>query len=117
MATIMIAVTTVGANGSATGNATASEVREGFLTKVCVPDLANTADLTIAEEQPDGTYVTIWAKTNITGQVYPVLLTAYQGDGSDAGQKASYHVTGRLKATLAEDDAGTRKVIFGIVPL
>lgn len=117
MATIMIAVTTVGSAGSATGNAAAAEVREGFLTKICVPNLENTADLTVEEEQPDGTYVTIWTKNDITGQVYPVHITTYSEAGADSGQKAFYHVTGRLKATLAQDDAGTRKVVFGIVPL
>lgn len=117
MPVISIDVTTVGTAGNATGYAAANVVKEGFWTKLVLPDLANTADITIAEEQPDGTFVTIWAKANVTAQVYPVQLTSYGDAGADSGQKVFYHVTGRLKVTIEQADAGTWQVVFGLIPV
>lgn len=120
MSSVQIPVTTTGSNGSATGNATAEKLIEGMLTSIRVQSsgVPTTSDITIAEEQPDGNYINVVVLTNVASQVrLDIQVPTYGAAGAATGQYAYPHITGKLKATIAQANAATINVILGIIPI
>jgi hypothetical protein len=112
-----IPVTLSGVNGSATGNNTAGYDVEGMITHFVIPDLADTSDVTISEQQENGDYVAVLTFSNVTARRYDTQVTTYDEAGADSGQKAYPHITGRLKVTIEGSNAGTVNVGIGIITI
>ncbi len=112
---ITLAVTTAGASGSATGEATTTEGCNGYLAAVYLPTGSHANTDWVFSDPITGTTLVTFTNINTAGWYTPMLpaVTAAAGVAiTDGGSLIP--LTGQLKCAMAQATAGTYNILLRI---